>query len=36
VARTHIKRSAFNMTAFPAMASDDVEIEIDALLRKSP
>lgn len=36
VARTHIKRSLFNMTAFPAMASDDVEIEIDALLRKKP
>jgi polyisoprenoid-binding protein YceI len=36
VARTHIKRSAFNMTAFPAMASDDVEIEIDAQLRKTP
>lgn len=36
MARTHIKRSAFNMTAFPAMASDDVEIEIDALLRKKP
>ena len=36
VARTRIKRSAFNMTAYASMASDDVDIEIDALLRKAP
>jgi len=36
VARTRIKRSAFNMTAYASMASDDVDIEIDALLRKTP
>ncbi len=35
VARTRIKRSAFNMTAFQAMAGDDVDIEIDAVLRKT-
>jgi len=36
VARTRIKRSQFNMGAFASMASDDVDIEIDALLRKKP
>lgn len=36
VARTHVRRSAFNMTAFQSMASDDVTIEIDAVLRKKP
>jgi polyisoprenoid-binding protein YceI len=36
VARTRIKRSAFNMTAYQSMASDDVDIEIDAVLRRSP
>lgn len=35
VARTRIKRSAFNMTAFQSMAGDDVDIEIDAVLRKA-
>lgn len=35
VAKTRIKRSAFSMTAFPDMASDDVDIEIDAMLRKA-
>jgi polyisoprenoid-binding protein YceI len=30
---THIRRSAFNMTAYPSMVGDDVEIEIDAILR---
>jgi polyisoprenoid-binding protein YceI len=34
VARTRIKRSAFNMTAFQSMAGDDVDIEIDAALRQ--
>lgn len=36
VAHTRIKRSAFNMTAFQSMAADDVDIEIDAVLRKAP
>lgn len=35
VAKTRIKRSAFSMAAFPDMASDDVDIEIDAMLRKA-
>jgi polyisoprenoid-binding protein YceI len=34
LARTRIKRSAFNMTAFASMAGDDIDIEIDAILRK--
>ena len=34
LARTRIKRSAFNMTAYASMAGDDIDIEIDAILRK--
>jgi polyisoprenoid-binding protein YceI len=34
LARTRIKRSAFNMTAYASMAGDDIDIEIDAVLRK--
>ena len=33
-ATTRIKRSAFNMTAYPMLVADDVEIQIDAQLRK--
>ena len=35
VGRTRIKRSAFNMTAYASMAGDDVDIEIDAILREA-
>lgn len=35
VATTHIRRSEFNMTAYPSMVGDDVQIEIDAILRKT-
>ena len=34
LARTRIQRSAFNMTAYASMAGDDIDIEIDAILRK--
>ena len=34
IATTHIRRSEFNMTAYPSMVGDDVEIVIDAILRK--
>jgi len=34
VATTHIRRSAFNMTAYSSMVSDEVDIEIDAVVRK--
>ena len=34
VATTRIKRSAFNMTSFESMVSDDVDIEIDAIVRR--
>jgi polyisoprenoid-binding protein YceI len=34
VATGRIQRSAFNMTAYQAMVSDDVDIEIDAIVRK--
>jgi polyisoprenoid-binding protein YceI len=33
-ATAQIKRSAFNMTAYPMLVGDDVEIQIDAPLRK--
>jgi len=33
-ATARIKRSAFNMTAYPMLVADDVEIQIDAPLRK--
>ena len=33
-ATTRIKRSAFNMTAYPMLVADEVEIQIDAQLRK--
>jgi len=36
LATTRIQRSAFNMTAYASMAGDDIDIEIDAILRKSP
>jgi polyisoprenoid-binding protein YceI len=35
VATTHIRRSEFNMTAFQSMVGDDVQIEIDAILRQT-
>ena len=35
VATTRIKRSAFNMTSFESMVSDDVDIEIDAVVRRA-
>jgi polyisoprenoid-binding protein YceI len=35
LATTRIRRSAFNMTAYASMAGDDIDIEIDAILRKS-
>ncbi len=35
VATTRIRRSAFNMTAYASMAGDDIDIEIDAILRKA-
>ena len=34
VATGRIQRSAFNMTAYRAMVGDDVDIEIDAIVRK--
>jgi polyisoprenoid-binding protein YceI len=34
VARTRIQRSAFNMTAYQSLVGDDVDIEIDAIVRK--
>jgi polyisoprenoid-binding protein YceI len=34
VATTHIQRSAFNMTGYSSMVSDEVDIEIDAVVRK--
>jgi polyisoprenoid-binding protein YceI len=33
IATTRIKRSAFNMTDYHAMVDDDVDIEIDAIVR---
>lgn len=33
LARTRIKRSAFNMTDYKSMVGDDVEIEIDAIVK---
>jgi polyisoprenoid-binding protein YceI len=33
VATGHIQRSAFNMTAYQSMVGDDVDIEIDAVVR---
>ncbi len=33
VAKTRIKRSAFNMTKYSALVDDDIELEIDAILR---
>jgi polyisoprenoid-binding protein YceI len=32
---TRIRRSAFNMTAYASMAGDDIDIEIDPILRKA-
>ena len=34
VATGHIQRSAFNMTAYQEMVGDNVDIEIDAVVRK--
>ncbi len=34
IAKTRIKRSAFNMTAYASMVGDVVDIEIDAILHK--
>jgi polyisoprenoid-binding protein YceI len=34
VARTRIRRSAFAMTSYASMVGDEVEIEIDAIVRK--
>lgn len=34
VAKGHFQRSAFNMTAYQSMVGDDIEIEIDAVVRK--
>jgi len=34
IAKTRIKRSDFNMTAYQSMVGDDVDIEIDAIVRK--
>jgi polyisoprenoid-binding protein YceI len=34
IATAHIRRSAFNMTAYSSMVSDQVDIEIDAVVRK--
>ena len=34
VATGRIQRSAFNMTAYQSMVGDDVDIEIDAIVRK--
>ena len=33
-ATTRIKRSAFNMTAYELLVADEIEIQIDAPLRK--
>lgn len=33
IAKTKIKRSAFNMTKFQALVDDDIELEIDAIVR---
>jgi polyisoprenoid-binding protein YceI len=33
VAKTRIKRSAFNMTKYQALVDDDIELEIDAIVR---
>lgn len=33
IAKTRIKRSAFNMTKFKALVDDDIELEIDAIVR---
>ena len=33
LATTRIKRSAFNMTKFQALVDDDIELEIDAIVR---
>ena len=33
VAKTCIKRSAFNMTKYQALVDDDIELEIDAIVR---
>ncbi len=33
VAKTQIKRSAFGMTSFEFLVGDDIEIEIDAVVR---
>lgn len=33
IATTRIKRSAFNMTAYQSMVDDDIDIEIDAIVR---
>jgi hypothetical protein len=35
IATTRIRRSAFNMTAYPSMVADDIDIEIGAILRKA-
>jgi polyisoprenoid-binding protein YceI len=34
IAKTRIKRSDFNMTAYQSMVGDEVDIEIDAIVRK--
>ena len=34
VAKGRFQRSAFKMTAYQAMVGDDIEIEIDAIVRK--
>ena len=32
-AKTRIQRSAFNMTAYPSLVDDEIDIEIDAIVR---
>jgi len=34
IAKTRIKRSDFNMTAYQSMVADEIDIEIDAIVRK--
>jgi polyisoprenoid-binding protein YceI len=35
VAKTRIQRSAFNMTGYPSLVGDDIDIEINAIVRAS-
>ena len=35
IATTRIRRSAFDMNAFESMVGDEIDIEIDAVVRKT-